>query len=297
MRTVSGSSSTHSPTPYNRVAAARREEQTMVNTAPAAKVPPLRTRSVAEERRLEEWERRAQLPILASALLPIVLSLAGTSSVLADTVMIVAWLVFIADLVMHVRLVPRYLRTGWGRFDLVVVVLTAPWFLIPGLGSARFLMLARLARLVRVVKAGGKQFTDLARQLGRLGVVLAVLIVTCSYVAYSVERATNPLFNSFGTSVWWAIVTITTVGYGDVYPITPAGRITGVVLMVAGVALIGVLAGTLASFFGFGATDPDAPRDEGATPSGPSSSTGDLEARLVELERVIAEVRRELQGA
>jgi len=268
----------------------------MVTTAEANEPVVLRTRSIEDERRLATWERKAQLPIVASALLPIVFSLAGTQSILADTVMIVAWLVFIVDLVVHIRLIPRFLRTGWGRFDFTVVVLTAPWFLIPGLGTARFLMLARLARLVRVVKAGGKQFTQLAKQLGSVGVVFSVIIVTCAYVAYSVEKATNPLFNSFGTSVWWAIVTVTTVGYGDVYPITTAGRITGVFLMFAGIALIGVLAGTLANFFGFGASEADT-----SDGSAPATQTADalpveeLEARLVELEAAIAAVRLQLR--
>jgi voltage-gated potassium channel len=149
------------------------------------------------------------------------------------------------------------------------------------------LILARLARLVRVVKAGGKQFTRLVQQLGRVGVVFTVITITCAYVAYSVEKATNPLFNSFGTSVWWAFVTVTTVGYGDVYPITTAGRITGVVLMFAGVALIGVLAGSLASFFGFGTTEAEA-ADGAVVPA------ATLDARLLELEDAIAAVRREL---
>jgi voltage-gated potassium channel len=253
----------------------------------------LRTRNADDERRLEEWERRVQLPILASALLPIMFSLAGTDSVLADCVMIVSWIVFLADLIVHVRLVPHFIRTRWGTFDLVVVILTAPWFLIPGLGGARFVVLARLARLVRVVKAGGKELTELAKQLGRVGVVVAVIVVTCAYVAYSVERTTNPLFNSYGTSVWWAIVTLTTVGYGDVYPITTAGRITGVILMFAGVALLGVLAGTLATFFGFGGTDTETAEEPvpAVTPASDASSAADLEARLVELEQAIAAVR------
>jgi voltage-gated potassium channel len=271
----------------------------MVSTSGANAPAPPRTRNREDEQRLESWEHKAQLPILASALLPIVFSLAGTESVLANTVMILAWIVFIADLVVHIRLVPGFLRTKWGIFDLVVVVLTAPWFLIPGLGNARFLILARLARLVRVVKAGGKQLTQLAKQLGRLGLVVLIVILTCAYVAYSVERATNPLFNSFGTSVWWAVVTITTVGYGDVYPITTAGRITGVVLMFSGLALFGVLAGTLASFFGFGGAAPETTDD---VP--PEASTGDgaaaenLEARLADLEEAIAAVRRQMhEGA
>jgi len=267
----------------------------MVATTDTGERPKRRTRSAEDELRLEAWERKAQLPIVASALLPIVFGLAGTNSMIANGVLIVAWGVFIADLVVHIRLVPRFLRTRWGVFDLVVVVLTAPWFLIPGLGGARFLTLARLARLVRVIKAGGRQLTLLARQLGQVGIVLVIIILTCAYVAYSAERATNPLFNSFGTSVWWAIVTITTVGYGDVYPITPAGRITGVVLMFAGVALIGVLAGTLASFFGFGTETPTEPAPEPSPASPVGSSREDLEARLADLEQAIAAVRGELR--
>jgi voltage-gated potassium channel len=126
-------------------------------------------------------------------------------------------------------------------------------------------------------------------------VVVVVVIFTCAYVAYSVERATNPLFNSFGTSVWWAVVTITTVGYGDVYPITTAGRLTGVVLMFSGLALFGVLAGTLATFFGFGEKEADT-ADE--APSATSAADGPavvvLESRLGELEDAIAAVRRQL---
>jgi voltage-gated potassium channel len=267
----------------------------MVGTTDAPEAPKLRTRSIEDERKLEEWERRAQLPIVAAAILPIVFGLAGTDSLVADGVLIVAWIVFIVDLVVHVRLIPKFLRTGWGVFDLVVVVLTAPWFLIPGFGSARFLALARLARLVRVLKAGGRQIKRLFQQLGRVGVVLVIIVLTCAYVAYSAERATNPLFNSFGTSVWWAIVTVTTVGYGDVYPITTAGRITGVVLMFAGVALIGVLAGTLASFFGFGdKTDAIADARSTTAPYAQPSVSA-LQARLADLEQAIAAVRRELQ--
>jgi voltage-gated potassium channel len=268
-------------------------------TTNTANLPPESGTGSDNQQRLERWERKAQLPIVAAALLPIVFSLAGTDSILADTVMVLAWVVFIVDLVVHIRLVPGFLRTRWGVFDLVVVLLTAPWFLIPGLGNARFLILARLARLVRVVKAAGKQFAQLAKQLGRVGVVVVIIVFTCAYVAYSVERATNPLFNSFGTSVWWAVVTITTVGYGDVYPITTAGRITGVVLMFSGVALLGVLAGTLASFFGFGDSEPEANgADAPATLA--KGSPAQLEARLVELEDAIAAVRdslHERQGA
>ncbi|HET7486605.1 MAG TPA: ion transporter [Acidimicrobiales bacterium] len=252
---------------------------------------PLRTRSPADEQRLADFERRMGLPIFVSAILPIVFSLAGKETLVSDAVMIAAWVVFIVDLVVHVRLVPGYLRTGWGRFDLVVVVATAPWFLIPGLGVGRFVVLARLARLVRIVKVGGKKAKSLAQQLGRVGIVTGALIFTCAYIAYSVEHPVNQAYATFGDAIWWATVTVTTVGYGDVYPITTAGRIAGVVLMFSGLGLLGVLAGALASFFGFG-TEAEAEKP----PAGDvASDLAALRSRLAEVDEAVTSLERRLR--
>ena len=171
--------------------------------------------------------------------------------------MVVTWGVFITDYVVHVRLLRGYARSRLGMFDLGVVVLTAPWFLIPGLGGSQFVALARLARLARIAKVSDGGFRRLLQQLGRVGLYTVLLVVACAYVAYEVEHPVNDQFADFGDSVFWAIVTITTVGYGDIVPITTVGRVMSVILMFSGVALLGVLAGTLASFFGFGDNDDD----------------------------------------
>ena len=205
-------------------------------------------------------------PIFVSAVFPIILSFAGANSVVASVVLVVTWFVFIADFVVHVRLIPGYLRSGLGLFDLGIVVVTAPWFLIPGMGDARFLSFARLARLARVMKASGKSLIRLANQLGRVGAVTLLLVITCAYVAYNAEHPVNPDFSDYGQSVWWAIVTVTTVGYGDVVPITRVGRVTATVLMFSGLGLLGVLAGALASFFGFSES---ADKSEPEAESGP----------------------------
>jgi voltage-gated potassium channel len=78
-----------------------------------------------------------------------------------------------------------------------------------------------------------------------------------------------------------------TVGYGDIVPKTTAGRFTGVFIMVAGVGILGVLAGSLASFFRVGGSDPETPDD------GETSSTG-LATQVVELRTQVAALTQEI---
>lgn len=249
---------------------------------------------------LADFEKRMRLPILVSAILPIMLAYGGGDGPVTIIVLIVTWVVFVVDFVVHRRLVPGYLRTRSGKFDLFVVIITAPWFLLPGFGAARFVSLARLARLARVVKASGGGMRRLARQLGRVGIVTALLILSCAYIAYVAEHPTNDLYENYGDSVWWATVTITTVGYGDIYPITTMGRLAATVLMFAGLAVLGILAGALASFFGFG--DDDSQSEETADDAASSidatslvdTSSDVLAARLDELDQAILAVREEL---
>jgi voltage-gated potassium channel len=78
------------------------------------------------------------------------------------------------------------------------------------------------------------------------GVVL--LIYTASLAVFEKERYLHgATINSFGKAVWWSITTVTTVGYGDVYPVTNTGRVIAVLLMVGGISLVGVVTAALAS--------------------------------------------------
>ena len=249
------------------------------------------------------------IPIFVSAILPIIISFGPADDLFFVAVMVVTWGVFITDYVVHARLLRGYARSRRGLFDLGVVMVTAPWFLIPGLGGSQFVAVARLARLARVAKVSGGSFRRLIRQLGRVGLYTLLLIVSAAYVAYQVEQPVNDQFASYGDSVFWAIVTVTTVGYGDIVPITAAGRFMAVILMFSGVGLLGVLAGTLASFFGFGdGAEPDQaePTDltdlgEAGSPSRePSLSVSNgvdvdaLRARLAELDAAVAAIRSQL---
>ena len=135
------------------------------------------------------------------------------------------------------------------------MVATFPFYLLPGTGGfAWVLMFARLARVARVLIAT-RPLRRFAQRLGKVAVVAAAIVVICSLSAYEAEHPTNPGFATIGDALWWGIVTLTTVGYGDIVPKTTAGRLSGVAIMLTGVAVLGVLAGSLASLFGLGGAE------------------------------------------
>ena len=111
----------------------------------------------------------------------------------------------------------------------------------------RPLRLLRLVTLLGVVnrRAG-------SRLRGRIAVYVAggsTLLAFCAALAVlDAERAsTEANITTFGDAIWWAMTTMTTVGYGDQFPVTPTGRMVAVALMVGGIALLGVVTATFAS--------------------------------------------------
>jgi voltage-gated potassium channel len=197
----------------------------------------------------ERWQRKWNLPILLAAVVPLF-----TASDAGEIVQIVigvgSWIVFVVDLVVQRRIVPDYLHRRNGRIDLAIVILTFPFYLIPSFSNyTALLMLARLARVVRVLVATAG-LRRLAARLGKVAVVAGLMVLFCSLVAYEAEHPTNPEFATVGDALWWGIVTLTTVGYGDIVPETPTGRVAGIGIMFTGITVVGVLAGSLASLFG-----------------------------------------------
>ena len=87
-----------------------------------------------------------------------------------------------------------------------------------------------------------------SHQFHRIAIVAALLVLGGAVAEYYVERGAGGV-SSFGDSLWWAVVTATTVGYGDLSPVTSAGRAIAVVLMVVGIGVIGTFTATIASWF------------------------------------------------
>ena len=124
-------------------------------------------RSPSDAAALARFNDRMALAIVLAAVIPLFLVPGGAHSLVEAGVFIVSWLVFVVDLVVHDRRTVHYLRTWIGRFDLTVVVLTAPWFLLVGPSESKFVMLIRLARLARVVMAT-RGARKLFERLGRV---------------------------------------------------------------------------------------------------------------------------------
>ena len=168
----------------------------------------------------------------------------------------------------------RYLVT-WGWIDLLSS--------IPTISAARWGRVARVMRILRVIR-GLKSARTIAHflmarraQSASLAAVLLslLLIVACSIAILQFEVPGNGNIDSAEDAMWWAVSTMTTVGYGDAYPVTPEGRLVAVLLMAAGVGVFGTLAGAVASWF----LSPD---------------TAETEAELSEVRQLLLEVRTEI---
>jgi voltage-gated potassium channel len=145
----------------------------------------------------------------------------------------------------------RYAFSFWGLVDFIAIV-PAILFLIPDMATVRALRLLRLLRILKLFKAN-RALDRIANAVwsvrAEFGIFLFIAI-TALYLAavgiYHFENAAQPeAFSSIPQSLWWAVATLTTVGYGDVYPVTAGGRIfTGAVLLI-GIGVIAVPAGLI----------------------------------------------------
>jgi voltage-gated potassium channel Kch len=160
------------------------------------------------------------------------------------------------------------------------------------LGSISLLRIARLFRVIRVgrgirrVGLGGLWATYRHQRAASalLTTLLAgIIVLEYASIFVIVAERTSPEANIKTTSdaVWWSYVTMTTVGYGDRYPVTNAGRLVGVVLMTLGVGLFGVLTGYLANAFIAPKSEPDTSTGRAPDPPGDGApgATPQSEAR------------------
>lgn len=148
----------------------------------------------------------------------------------------------------------RYMMTPLALIDLAVIL---PFYLLffvhVDLRVLRVVRLFRLFRLTRYstsVNLLGQVLRSEAPNIAAALFVLLMLIVLAASVAYLAEHNVQPdVFGSIPEALWWAVITMTTIGYGDVVPMTPVGKLCGAVVGVISVGMVALPAGILASGF------------------------------------------------
>lgn len=170
----------------------------------------------------------------------------------ARTVNLVIWGVFVADYVG--RLLLSTDKKAFFRANIVELIAIIP------ADQFRALRLLRVLRLLRAVSVLSRVLHDLRgiRDTNGLGWVLLVTFGVISASAGTV-RFLEPSITTWSDAFWWATVTATTVGYGDISPESAAGRVVAVVLMIVGIGTIGMLTASIATYFLGGVTKQSSP--------------------------------------
>ncbi len=178
---------------------------------------------------------------------------------------------------------------------------------IPSLGFLRFAglfrlaRLSRLARITRLLRGSNRKelIEDVLLNRGQYAAFITILsafivLVTSSLLVVQFEgRSQDANIKTGGDALWWGLVTITTVGYGDRFPVTTLGRLTGIAVMFAGVGIIGALASILASLL-VPPPKPSAEETEPETGGGTAIGSAAIEAELAGIKAELAALRTSL---
>lgn len=200
-----------------------------------------------DESRVEAWERRVEVPLLGLALAFLVAwawpvldpRLDPDVRTLLRTVSWTVWGAFAVDFAIRMTLARdrrRYARRHW--YDVALI-------LLPLLRPLRVLRVLAFMRVLQRTAAGG-----LAGRATTyvLGTAVISLFLGAIAVLDAEQDAPDANIRTFGDALWWATTTVTTVGYGDHYPVTFAGRLLAVALMLVGIGAVGVVTAALATW-------------------------------------------------
>ena len=216
--------------------------------------------------RLATWRRRTDVPLLLIAIgsLPLLLleiianRLSDGDQRFLTGVNIAVFIAFAIDYVVEISVTYKrttYVRTQWASLLIVISQFLA---LLPALGFLGILRGARALRIIgtlsRVIGIGaaskeqGRKFFKEKAASVAFGMAGFTLITSAVAFTIAEDVGDGRRINSFFDALWWSAATITTVGYGDIYPVTAAGRIIAVFTMIVGISTLAVVTARIAQF-------------------------------------------------
>ncbi|MBI9018710.1 MAG: ion transporter [Phycisphaerae bacterium] len=187
--------------------------------------------------------------------------------------------IFLVDFIYNaIRYKRKYLKWGWIDF-----ISSIP--MIDGLRIGRVARVIRIVRLFRAFKSTKSAVSSIFENkasgaFGTVAMISIFMLIFTSIAILHVEKGTNANINTPSDALWWSFVTITTVGYGDYYPVTTEGRVIASLLMLTGVGLFGTFTGFVASWF---------IEDEEEIQS---EELGHIKEQLLEIKQALAELKK-----
>ncbi|AMM31629.1 Ion transport 2 domain protein [Sinomonas atrocyanea] len=181
----------------------------------------------------------AAVVFLAAYSVQVIADLPESANLLPDDLVWVAWAVFLIDYAVKLWLAPS--RGRWFVRHLHELFILA----LPALRPLRLLRVVTILNVFHSRAGAALRGKLLAYVLGS-----SAMLVYCGALATLDSEQNDPNANirSIGDALWWAVTTMTTVGYGDRYPVTAVGRFAAVGLMLTGIAVLGVVTGSIASW-------------------------------------------------
>jgi len=222
-----------------------------------ANLPTAMTDDTPQEERLQRFSARIDPIMMVLALLwlpvlvvPLVTELHGWVATTFAAIDYFVWAAFVVEYAAKLRLAVD--RWHFVRHHLLDLAMVAVPILRP-LRLARLLRLIRLDRVVLVLGSSLRRARAMFTHHGLHFVLLAVAVIIFAAAGLELvfeQHSVGPnAIHNFGDAIWWAVVTVTTVGYGDKVPMTGGGRWVATALMFTGIGLVGALTATIASFF------------------------------------------------
>ena len=165
-------------------------------------------------------------------------------------------LIFTVEYVLRLYVADRKIRYVLSFFGIIDLIAVAPFYLASGidLRSLRIFRMLRIFQLLKILRYNraihrfSRAFVIAREEIILFSVVTAMLLYISAVGIYYFESEAQPeVFNSVFHSLWWAVATLSTVGYGDMYPITLGGRIFTFVILMIGLGIVAVPAGLLSS--------------------------------------------------
>ena len=204
------------------------------------------------------YDKASQLPLMVLALLmipllilPELVELTPEQSTLVETCDWFIYACFAMDFALKIYLAPsakEHIKRNWLDVVILALPLLRPLRIFQG---ARALRVLSAARVLSFAAEGLKKLQGLLarRRLNLVLLITMVVVVLCAGLVWAFERSEGGSITSFGDALWWAVATITTVGYGDVVPRTPEGRGVALFLMLAGITFYSILTANIAAYF------------------------------------------------